>query len=47
MPFPAQVLLHNGEPALPRSNFPKGVHRVRRKVATGVRYHFYAWRGGP
>jgi hypothetical protein len=27
---------------------PKGVHRVRRKLANGKsRYHFYAWRGGP
>lgn len=27
---------------------PKGVHRVRRKLASGkCRYHFYAWRGGP
>lgn len=27
---------------------PKGVHRVRRKLASGIsRYHFYAWRGGP
>ncbi len=28
--------------------FPKGVHRVRRKLASGrSRFHFYAWRGGP
>lgn len=27
---------------------PKGVHRVRRKLANGrLRYNFYAWRGGP
>lgn len=27
---------------------PKGVHRVRRKLASGrSRFHFYAWRGGP
>lgn len=27
---------------------PKGVHTVRRKLAGGaVRWHFYAWRGGP
>lgn len=27
---------------------PKGVHRVRRTLASGPsRYHFYAWRGGP
>lgn len=27
---------------------PKGVHRVRRKLASGKsRFHFYAWRGGP
>lgn len=27
---------------------PKGVHRVRRRLASGrSRYHFYAWRGGP
>jgi len=32
---------------MPRNNLPKGVHRVRRKVVSGVRYHFYAWRGGP
>jgi len=32
---------------VPRGNLPKGVHRVRRKVVSGVRYHFYAWRGGP
>lgn len=30
-----------------RSNLPKGVHRVRRKVKSGTRFHFYAWRGGP
>lgn len=25
---------------------PKGVHRVRRKLANGQsRFHFYAWRG--
>ncbi len=27
--------------------YPKGIHRVARKVAGGWRYHFYAWRGGP
>ena len=32
---------------MPRSNLPKGVHRVRRKVVSSVRYHFYVWRGGP
>lgn len=26
---------------------PKGVHRVRRELKSGVRFHFYAWRGGP
>ncbi len=26
---------------------PPGVHRVRRKVTGGTRWHFYAWRGGP
>lgn len=27
---------------------PKGVHRVRRKLANGAsKFHFYAWRGGP
>ncbi|MCO4839368.1 MAG: tyrosine-type recombinase/integrase [Rhodobacteraceae bacterium] len=27
---------------------PKGVHRVRRKLASGAsKFHFYAWRGGP
>lgn len=30
-----------------RFDLPKGVHRVRRKTRTGVKYHFYAWRGGP
>ncbi|MCA0846068.1 MULTISPECIES: tyrosine-type recombinase/integrase [Rhodobacterales] len=29
------------------SDLPKGVHRVRRKVSAGYKYHFYAWRGGP
>lgn len=28
-------------------DLPKGVHRVRRKVKGGYRWHFYAWRGGP
>jgi len=28
-------------------SLPKGVHRVRRSVKSGVKYHFYAWRGGP
>ena len=27
---------------------PKGVHRVKRRLASdAVRWHFYAWRGGP
>lgn len=26
---------------------PRGVHRVRRKLRSGVRWHFYAWPGGP
>lgn len=43
----SQTLLHNAGLAVPKSNLPKGVHRVRRKVVSGVRYHFYAWRGGP
>nr|WP_319247192.1 hypothetical protein [uncultured Celeribacter sp.] len=30
-----------------RNKLPKGVHRVRRKLVAGVKYHFYAWRGGP
>lgn len=30
-----------------RVDLPKGVHRVRRVVKDGVRWHFYAWRGGP
>lgn len=31
-----------------RFDLPKGVHRVRRRLASGaVRFHFYAWRGGP
>ena len=29
-------------------DLPKGVHRVRRRLANGEsRWHFYAWRGGP
>lgn len=32
---------------MPRSRLPKGVHRVRRVTAEGIKYHFYAWRGGP
>lgn len=36
-----------GGRVLPRSSLPKGVHRVRRQTKGGVRYHFYAWRGGP
>jgi integrase len=33
---------------MPQSDLPKGVHRVRRKLASGKsRWHFYAWRGGP
>lgn len=31
-----------------RFDLPKGVHRVKRVTAAGaVRWHFYAWRGGP
>lgn len=30
-----------------KGKYPKGVHRVRREVKGGFRYHFYAWRGGP
>ncbi|NVK57158.1 MAG: tyrosine-type recombinase/integrase [Alteromonadaceae bacterium] len=30
-----------------KSRLPKGVHRVRRKLVSGVKFHFYAWRGGP
>lgn len=30
-----------------RHRLPKGVHRVRRRVKRGVKYHFYARRGGP
>ncbi len=31
-----------------QSDLPKGVHRVRRSLTSGkVRWHFYAWRGGP
>lgn len=32
---------------MPKAKLPKGVHRVRRKVLSGVKYHFYAWRGKP
>lgn len=32
---------------MPQADLPKGVHRVRRKVKGGDRWHFYAWRGGP
>jgi integrase len=28
-------------------SFPDKVHAVRRKLKRGVRFHFYAWRGGP
>ncbi len=28
-------------------SFPDKVHAVRRKLTSGVRFHFYAWRGGP
>jgi len=28
-------------------SFPRKVHAVRRKLKDGVRFHFYAWRGGP
>lgn len=30
-----------------RRDLPHGVHRVGRRVKAGVRWHFYAWRGGP
>lgn len=30
-----------------KRSLPKGVHRVRRKLKCGAKYHFYAWRGGP
>lgn len=31
-----------------RDKLPSGVHPVKRKLANGsVRWHFYAWRGGP
>lgn len=30
-----------------RYDLPKGIHRVRRELLSGVRWHFYAWRGGP
>lgn len=30
-----------------KRSLPKGVHRVRRKLKCGVKYHFYAWRSGP
>ena len=43
----SRALLRNGEPDVPKSTLPKGMHRVRRKVVSRVRYHFYAWRGGP
>ncbi len=33
---------------MPQADLPKGVHRVRRRLASGKsRWHFYAWRGGP
>jgi len=50
LPLPLRALkawLNNGGRALPRSSLPKGVHCVRRRVKSGVRYHFYAWRSGP
>lgn len=30
-----------------RFDLPKGVHCVRRQTKNGVKFHFYAWRGGP
>lgn len=30
-----------------RFDLPKGVHCVRRETRKGVKFHFYAWRGGP
>ncbi|QEW18972.1 hypothetical protein LA6_001150 [Marinibacterium anthonyi] len=42
-----QPWLKEGGLALVRHRLPKGVHRVRRRVKGGVKYHFYAWRGGP
>lgn len=41
------ALSSKGSGVLRSVNLPKGVHRVRRKLVSGVRYHFYAWRGGP
>lgn len=36
----------NWKSGWPNKMLPKGVHRVRRKLASGKsRYHFYAWRG--
>ena len=32
---------------MPHNDLPEGVHRVRRKIKNGDKYHFYAWRGGP
>lgn len=29
------------------AKLPRGVHAVRKAVKAGVRWHFYAWRGGP
>ncbi len=41
------IWLRKGEPVLVKRNLPKGVHRVRRKLKCGAKYHFYAWRSGP
>lgn len=30
-----------------RFDLAKGVHRVKRKSKSGIKFHFYAWRGGP
>ncbi|MCW1931729.1 tyrosine-type recombinase/integrase [Pararhodobacter zhoushanensis] len=30
-----------------RFDLPTGVHRVKRLTKTGIKFHFYGWRGGP
>lgn len=32
---------------MPPKNLPPKIHPVRRVTKSGVRFHFYAWRGGP
>lgn len=46
---PVRIQLHckGGELVVHRKSLPSKVHAVRRKCKGGIKYHFYAWRGGP